>query len=75
MRILLIPLVCLGLAACMPTPEPTIAPASTSQAPGKETDTEMRDAIQAPIEKAKGVEDQVLEGADKQKADIEAAGG
>lgn len=68
MRIALV-LVLLCLTACMATPEPA---AST---PEKEANTEMRDAIQAPIEKAKQVEDQVLEGADKQKADIEAAGG
>lgn len=66
-------LILLGLTACMATPEP--AASTTGQTPEKEANTEMRDAIQAPIEKAKQVEDQVLEGADKQKADIEAAGG
>lgn len=73
MRTLLM-LSCLCLTACMAAPEP-VAPATSSQAPQKETDTEMRDAIQAPIDKAKGVEDQVHEGAEKQRADIEAAGG
>ncbi len=73
MRILSI-LVCLLLSACTATPEP-VAPAATSQTQEQEADTEMRDTIQAPIEKAKKVEDQVIEGADKQKADIEAAGG
>lgn len=61
-------------SACSVAPEPT-APAATSQSEEKEADTEMRDAIQAPIDKAKDVEDQVLDGAEKQKADIEAAGG
>ena len=76
MRIILI-LACLLLSACMAAPEaPASATnASTSQNPEKETDTQMRDAIQAPIQKAKGVEDQVLDGAEKQRADIEAAGG
>ncbi len=72
MRIALI-LILLSLTACMATPEP--AASTTGQTPEKESNTEMRDAIQAPIEKAKKVEDQVLDGADKQKAEIEAAGG
>ncbi len=66
-------LILLCLAACTATPEP-VAPTAV-QAPEKEANTEMRDAIQAPIQKAKQVEDQVLEGAEKQKAEIEAAGG
>ena len=66
-------LVLLCLTACMATPEP--AASTTGQTPEKEANTEMRDAIQAPIEKARQVEDQVLDGAEKQKADIEAAGG
>ena len=73
MRITLL-LICLALTACMATPEPT-APTATLQAPEKEANTEMRDAIQAPIEKAEKVEDQVIDGAEKQRADIEAAGG
>ena len=72
MRILLF-LCCLSISACTVTQEPPAS--STEQAPKNEPNTEMRDAIQAPIEKAKKVEDQVLDGADKQKADIEAAGG
>lgn len=71
MRILLIPMICLCLGACMPGSEPQ----STSQAPEKEANTEMRDTIQAPIKKAEKVEDQVLDGADKEKAAIEAASG
>jgi len=67
-------LIFLCLTACTATPEPAV-PTTTVQTPEKETNTEMRDVIQAPIEKAKQVEDQVLEGAEKQKADIEAAGG
>ena len=72
MRIALV-LILLCLTACMATPEP--ATSTTGQAREKQANTEMRDAIQAPIEKARQVEVQVLEGAEKQKADIEAAGG
>lgn len=71
MRILLI-LLCLSLNACVAAPEPVPAPAPAAT---PEQDTEMRDAIQAPIQKAEKVEDQVIDGAEKQRADIEAAGG
>ena len=37
--------------------------------------TELRDAIREPIEKAEGVEDAVLEAAEKQREAIEAAAG
>ena len=37
--------------------------------------TELRDAIQAPIEKARNVEVDVQKAADDQRAAIEAAGG
>jgi hypothetical protein len=73
MRIAII-LIFLCLTACTVAPEPN-APAASAQAPEKAANTEMRDAIQAPIEKAKAVEDQVLDGAEQQKADIVAAGG
>jgi len=76
MRIVLITVICLCLNACMATPEPAAVPAAAAQAPEQtESNTEMRDAIQAPIDKAKGVEDQVIDGAEKQNAEIEAAGG
>ena len=71
MRIAII-LIFLCLTACTVAPEPS-APAA--QAPEQESNVELRDAIQAPIEKAKAVEGQVLDGAEQQKADIEAAGG
>lgn len=73
MRIITI-LAFLLLSACVVEPQP-VAPADSSQATEKETDTRLRDTIQEPIEKAKKVEDQVIDGAEKQKADIEAAGG
>ena len=76
MRIAFI-LIFMCLTACMATPQANdpATPTATLETPKKEANTEMRDAIQAPIEKAKEVEDQVLDGAEKQKADIEAAGG
>ena len=37
--------------------------------------TQLRDAIQAPLDKAKGVEDQLQKDKDTQDAAIEAAGG
>lgn len=76
MRIAFI-LIFLCLTACMATPQANdpATPTATLETPKQEANTEMRDAIQAPIEKAKQVEDQVLDGAEKQKADIEAAGG
>ena len=73
MRIIPI-LICLSLSACVATPEPE-APAAATQAPEKKQNMEMRDAIQAPIDKAKEVQDQVDEGAEKQRDAIEAAGG
>lgn len=76
MRIAFI-LIFMCLTACMATPQANdpATPTATLETPKQEANTEMRDAIQAPIEKAKQVEDQVLDGAEKQKADIEAAGG
>lgn len=72
MRINLI-LGCLLLSACAARPEPEVP--ATSQTLAPEADTGMSDAIQAPIKKAEKVEDQVIDGAEKQRADIKAAGG
>ena len=72
MRITLI-LACLLLSACMATSEPEAS--AESQTPETQAHTGMSDAIQAPIEKAEKVEDQVIDGAEKQRAEIEAAGG
>jgi len=72
MRISLL-LSCLLLSACTATQEPPET--SADQAPKKEPNTQMQDAIHAPIDKANKVEGQVLDDAEKQKADIEAAGG
>jgi predicted small lipoprotein YifL len=67
MRDLVVIIALITLSGCIQSPPP--AP------PAKEKNTEMRDAIQAPIDKANQVEDQVLDDAEKKRAEIEAAGG
>jgi len=57
------------LAACRPAPPPT------EQRPEPRAGTGLRDAIQAPQHKAAGTEDMLLEGAEQQRARIEAAEG
>lgn len=56
-------------AACSPPPKPP-----TDQPPEPQA-TQLRDAIQAPIDKAKAVEGQLQDAADAQRKAIEAAGG
>ena len=56
------------LAACKPEPPPLEQPPEP-----KATATELRDAIQQPIDKAKAVEAATKEAADKQRAAIDAA--
>lgn len=61
-------------AACSkPEPPPTDQPPEP-QAQAQQA-TELRDAIQRPIDKAKAVEPQVLDAAKQQQADIEAQAG
>ncbi len=60
---------CLPLFACQPKPPPT----DERPEPQAARATEMRDAIQAPIDKARAVEKQVQDAADKQRAEIDAA--
>jgi len=63
-------LLALSCAACtQPVPPPT------EQKPEPQANTELRDAIQQPIDKAKAVEGAVQDAADKQKASIDAAAG
>jgi hypothetical protein len=53
-------------------------PEPQAQAPAPapvETHTELRDAIQAPIDRAKAVEPEVLDAAQKQRDDIDAQTG
>ncbi len=54
-------------------PEPQAGQAQAGQY--KETHSELNDAIQRPIDKAKGVESTVLDAADQQRADIDAQTG
>ena len=69
MRIALALVAFAACSACAP-PEPP----PTDEPPEPQA-TQLRDAIQAPIEKAKAVEDQVQDAADQQRAEIEATGG
>jgi hypothetical protein len=69
MRIAVLSIAFGACCACRP-PEPP----PTDEPPEPQA-TQLRDAIQAPIEKAKAVEDQVQDAADTQRAEIEAAGG
>jgi PBP1b-binding outer membrane lipoprotein LpoB len=78
MRYGLLAMMLLALCACPQRPEPAPPPSEEqagADASKNQNDTQLRDTIQAPIEKANAVEGQVLDGADKQKADIEGAGG
>ena len=66
----------LMLASCSaPTPPPTDQPPDPQAAAQHARDTQLRDAIQRPIDKAKGVEDTTLKAADDQKQQIEDQGG
>lgn len=63
-------LLTLTLAGCdRPSPPPPPDNKPDPQA------TQLRDAIQAPLDKAHAVEDQVRDAAEKQRAQIEAQGG
>ena len=79
MRHLPILMFALAAAACSaPTPpsdqppEPQADPQAAAQ---HARDTQLRDAIQRPIQKAQGVEDTTLKAADEQRQQIEDAGG
>ena len=62
-------LLCLCCACSKPKPPPTDEPPEPQAVAPH---TELRDAIQAPIERAKAVEQTVQEAADKQRAEIDA---
>lgn len=67
-RTLLVPcLAVLALAACQRPP-----PAPTEQRPEPQA-TALRDAVQAPLDKAHAVQATVDDAAEKQRADIDAA--
>ena len=70
LRLTCLTLLGLGLAACKPTPPPTDEPPqpqATAEA------SQLRDAIQQPIDQAKAVEGNVQQAADQQAAAIDAA--
>ncbi|MGH8027129.1 MAG: hypothetical protein ACREO0_10425 [Pseudoxanthomonas sp.] len=60
-----------GLAACKPEPPPTDEPPEPKAVAVE--NTELRDAIQKPIDQAKAVEGTVQDAADQRNAEIEAA--
>ena len=70
-RIALIAFALTGLAACKPERPPTDEPPEPKAVAAD--NTELRDAIQKPIDQAKAVEGATQEAADKQRADIDAA--
>ena len=63
-------LMALACAGCNRPPPPP-----PDQPPEPQANTQLGDAIQAPIERAKAVEDVVQDAAETQKAAIEAAAG
>lgn len=69
-------LLCLSACACSrPEPPPTDQPVEPQADTATEQHTELRDAIQRPIDKAKAVEDTVLDAAERQQAEIDAQTG
>ena len=72
LRLTCLTLLGLGLAACKPTPPPTDEPPQP-QAVATPEATELRDAIQQPIDQTKSVEGNVQEAANQQAAAIDAA--
>lgn len=69
---LLAVLALLALPGCAKEPPPAPAP----QAAAKPAEaTEMRDAVQQPIDKARAAEEATLKAAEDQRKQIEAAGG
>ncbi len=68
-------LACAVAGCSAPEPPPTDQPPDPQAAAQQARDTQLRDAIQRPIDKAKGVEDTTLKAADEQKQQIEDQGG
>ena len=70
------PLLACAAAGCSaPVAPPTDQPPDPQAAAQHARDTQLRDAIQRPIDKANGVEDTTLKAADEQKQQIEDQGG
>ena len=63
------PLLLLATVACTRPPDPP------TDAPPEPQATQLHDAIQAPIQKAQAVEGAVLDAAEQQRAEIDAATG
>jgi PBP1b-binding outer membrane lipoprotein LpoB len=68
-------LACAAAGCSAPKPPPGDQPPDPQAAAQHARDTQLRDAIQRPIDKAKGVEDTTLKAADEQKQQIEDQGG
>ena len=70
---------CASAGCRAPEPPPSEQkpePQATAQQPASQAaDTQLRDAIQQPIDKAKATEKAVQDAAEQQRAQIEAAGG
>jgi len=77
MRNLLLAIALLAVAACTkPEPPPTDQPPEPqATATTQERHTELRDAIQRPIDKARAAEDVTLQAAERQRAAIDAQTG
>jgi len=71
LRVFAVALGVAALAACRPEPPPTERPPE----PQAQAHTELRDAIQAPQDKARAVEKTLQDDADRQRAQIDAAEG
>lgn len=76
MRHLVLATALLAAAACSkPQPPPTDQPPEPQAVAATERHTELRDAIQRPIDKAKAAEDATLQAAERRRAAIDAQTG
>ena len=77
MRNLVLAIALLAGAACSkPEPPPTDQPPEPQAAAATaEAHTELRDAIQRPLDKARAAEDVTLQAAERQRAEIDAQTG
>lgn len=74
MRLLLVLAATLALAACRdPAPTPTPDPPEPQTTAAAQDHTELRDAMQEPLDKAAAVEDTLQESAQRRDAELETA--